>query len=92
MRSCLTVVRSDGTSQVINYSVNIEREAVTLPPVVSTSSSFSIPQTQFLTGDNTLTLTILITCMGPQNVSERSSSIIATYSATRYSPAESRSI
>ncbi|CAI8056469.1 hypothetical protein GBAR_LOCUS30771, partial [Geodia barretti] len=101
----LTVVRSDGTSQVINYSVNIEREAVTLPPVVcevncsyqlvgnefvftcavsgdsanllsisyslneqtplvSTSSSFSIPQTQFLTGDNTLTLTILITCNG----------------------------
>ena len=31
---------------------------------MSTSSSFSIPQTQFLTGDNTLTLTILITCNG----------------------------
>ena len=29
----LTVVRSDGTSQVINYSVNIEREEVTIPPV-----------------------------------------------------------
>ena len=31
---------------------------------MSTSSSFTIPQTQFLTGDNTLTLTILIICNG----------------------------
>ena len=29
----LTVMRSDGTSQDINYSVNIEREEITLPPV-----------------------------------------------------------
>ena len=31
---------------------------------MSTSSSFSIPQTQFLTGENTLTLSILIICNG----------------------------
>ena len=38
-----------------------------LPPnlfAVSTRSSFTIPQTQFLTGENTLTLSILIICNG----------------------------